>query len=120
MRRGFTIIEVLSTLVLIGIVVPAAMRGVSLATSAGSIAKRTAEASALAESKLDELIASGEWRIGSLTGDFGEGFAEYRWVAQAREADSELTELSVEVLFESVGRERSVSLTTLVWSGGAP
>ena len=38
-RRGFTLIEVLATLVLLGIVMPVAMRGVSLALAASSIAR---------------------------------------------------------------------------------
>src|SRR3954453_3932771 len=69
---GFTLIEVLATLVLLGIALPVAMRGTTIALSAASRAKHTAEASALAESKLTELttvITSGQLP-GAASGDF--------------------------------------------------
>ena len=55
-RRGFTLVEVLATLVLLGIILPIAMRGVSMAMAAASNARRTAEATSLAEAKLNMLL----------------------------------------------------------------
>ena len=54
--EGFTLVEVLATLVLMGIVIPVAMHGVSIAMSAASNARKTAEAATLAETKLNELL----------------------------------------------------------------
>ena len=54
-RAGFTLIEVLAALVLIGVVLPVAMKGVSIAMQAASHARHTGEAVELARHKLTEL-----------------------------------------------------------------
>src|SRR4051794_38319604 len=59
MRAGFTLIEVLATLVLLGIILPAAMRGVSIGLAMASHARHVTEAAQLAEAKLNELVATG-------------------------------------------------------------
>ena len=56
-RRGFTLLEVLATLVLVGIILPAVMHGISLATIAAGEAKHKVEAVSLAQTKLAELTA---------------------------------------------------------------
>src|SRR5882724_9304418 len=85
-RRGFTLIEVLAALVLLAIVLPAAMRGVTVASSAASSAQKRTKAAALAASKLQELLATGQYENGNLSGDFGsdEGpeYNGFRWEAQ--------------------------------------
>lgn len=118
-RAGFTLVEVLATLVLIGIVLPVAMKGISLAASAGGMARRSIEASALAETKLNELVATGQWNAVTQSGDFGEDWPGYRWIAQANERDASLMEMSVQVLWTSRNSERSVSVSTLVFTGSS-
>src|SRR5688500_7535196 len=56
-HRGFTLAEVLATLVLVGLVLPAVMKGISLALAASDDARRRVEAVGLAENKLTELTA---------------------------------------------------------------
>lgn len=68
--RGFTLIEVLATIFLLAIVVPVAMQAISVSTSAASVAEHQTTAAALAESKLAELIATGDWQQGALSGNF--------------------------------------------------
>ena len=58
-RGGFTLIEVLATMLLLGIVLPVAMRGVSVALSAAGTARHLSEAAVLAEAKLNELATPG-------------------------------------------------------------
>ena len=81
-RRGFTLIEVLATIALLGIVLPVAMQGVSIATGIASTARHRSEAGALAESKMNELIVTQAWNGGTLSGDFGSDFPDYTWQAQ--------------------------------------
>jgi prepilin-type N-terminal cleavage/methylation domain-containing protein len=82
-RRAFTLIEVLATIALLGIVLPVAMQGVSIATGIASTARHRSEASALAESKMNELIITQQWANGgTLSGDCGPDFPEYTWQAQ--------------------------------------
>ncbi|HEV8377776.1 MAG TPA: type II secretion system protein, partial [Tepidisphaeraceae bacterium] len=61
-RRGFTLLEVLATLILIGIILPAVMGGISLATAAAGEAKHKVEAVSLAQTKLSELLATTQYQ----------------------------------------------------------
>ena len=115
-RGGFTLIEVLATLVLLGIVMPVAMRGVSLALAASSIARRTAEASSLAEMKLNELVADGTWQTGGTGGDFADqNQPDYRWTCENASRDYGTHEVILHVTWTQRGQERSMSLATLVY-----
>lgn len=123
-RAGLSLIEVLATLVLVGIVLPVAMQGISVATSAGGVARRSAEAAALAEAKLNELVVTQEWNSGMLSGDFGEEWPDYTWKAETLDwlenpsgLDMSLVRLDVYVSWISRGEERSVTVSTLVYSG---
>ena len=57
--RGFTLIEVLAAMAIIALVLPVAMRAISLATRLGGEARRRSEAAELARLKLDDLISNG-------------------------------------------------------------
>lgn len=83
---GFTLVEVLAALMLVAIVLPVAMRGVTVATAAASSARHRNEAAALAQSKLDELLANMQVQQSqmnsSMSGDFGADWPEYQWSAE--------------------------------------
>lgn len=83
---GFTLIEVLAALMLVAIVLPVAMRGVTVATAAASAARHRNEAAALAQSKMDELLASmqavQQQTNTNMSGDFGEDWPDYQWSAE--------------------------------------
>ena len=113
--RGFTLVEVLATLLLLGIVVPVAMRGVSLATLASSHARRLSEASQLAESKLNELVVTGDWQY-MTSGDFAPDHPDFHWTTQTSTGDYSLTSLSLQVTWQERGQNRQYVLTTLIRS----
>ena len=69
--RGFTIVEVLATLMLAAIILPAAARGVLLCLATSSHARRQAQAASLAQSKLADLVAAGDLYDSEMKGDFG-------------------------------------------------
>ena len=137
--HGFTLIEALATLVMVGIVLPVALRGVMLAAEAGSLAERRDRAVQLAESKLMELIVSGEWQTGTTSGDFigepvggsdaqsqqdltlteGEeqGVVGYTWDLTVEDwNDVSLQLLVMHVRWEQRNREREITLSTIVRS----
>ena len=116
-RRGLTLVEVLATIVMMAIVLPAAMQGITICTATSAVARQRSEAAALAESKISELIATGDWQFGALSGEFGEAWPEYRWEgsAAAWASDPTMTELSVRVYWTRRGQEREVVLTTLMY-----
>jgi general secretion pathway protein I len=119
-RRGFTLIEVLATLLLLAIVLPAVMQGVSLASGMASSSKRRNEAAGLAESKLNELIATGQWQSGQTSGDFGTDWPDYHWQAsigswQYDTTSAGLQQLDVQVTWMYRNRPDSVALSTLTY-----
>ena len=116
--RAFTLVEVLAALTLVAIILPVAMRGVSLATSAAGHARRQMEAVSLAEAKLAELVTTGAWQDADLSGDFGDDHPDYRWSADVTDWEGALLrQMDVQVSWMERGAERSVALTTLVYVG---
>ena len=118
-RSAFTLVEVLATLALIGIVIPVALRGVTLSLNAASHAKHQAEAATLAESKLSELVALGDWSFGATSGDFGPEYPAYRWSCETANPDPNVnvTEVTVTVTWADRGRDRSTHIATFVYAG---
>src|SRR2546421_13113494 len=57
--RAFTLIEVLVAMVLMAIIMPALMRGISVTGKAAAQAKNLAESAALADKVLNELLVKG-------------------------------------------------------------
>jgi len=112
---GFTFIELLATVVLIGIIMPVAMHSIALCASLGGQARRQMEAASLARTKLTELTASDDWKTSQKDGDFGDDWPGYRWTAEVSSwTDSTMSQLDLTVFWQSRGKERSVTLSTLV------
>ena len=127
-RSGFTFIEVLATIMMLAIVMPVAMKAVSLSTDTARNARARTEAAGLAQAKLAELIATGEWQSGVLAGDFGSDWPQYRWNAQVgtwtppvyndngSDPGNTVNEIDLQVSWRtSGGVDRSVTLSTLVY-----
>lgn len=116
--RAFTIVEVLATLMLAGIVLPPAMRGIGLCLRTAGFAAQQAQAAALAQTKLDELVATGELSDAKMEGDFGDEVPGYTWTAELSDwQDDRLVQLDVTVAWVRRGQQRTVTLTTLVYNG---
>ena len=114
---GFTFIELLATVVFLGIIMPVAMQSIGLCTRLGGQSRRQIEAASLARTKLTELTCSGDWQSGEKSGDFGEDWPGYRWKAVVTSwTDSDVSQLDLTVTWQSQGRERSVTLSTLVYA----
>ena len=120
---AFTLVEVLAALLLVAIVLPVVMQGVSLATTAASSARRRTEAASLAQSKLAEILATEGWRGGVLSGYFsaadGYNADDYGWRVEVIPWTPEpyVRQLTVHVTWDRAGGEQSVTLTTLVYEG---
>ena len=120
-RPAFTLIEVLATLLLLGIALPAIMHGIALATSAGSIAKQRSEAYGLCESKLNELLATGQYQYGNVSGDFSPDFPKYQWSAIIQDwSDPNVQQLDVHVKWTARGTQQDIVLSTLVYPNANP
>ena len=118
-RRGVTLVEVLATLVLIGIVLPVAMRGATLSMQTAARARHMTEAAHLADLKLAEIAVVNNISLYSGSGDFGEEWPEYRWISESQPADFGLYSLTVSVVWTEQGQERATSLSTLLYPAEA-
>ena len=120
-RRGFTLPEVLATLLIVGIVLPVAMRGITVSLQAAGEARHKVEAGQLAQQKLAELLLDRANAVSSFdgSGDFGEAWPEYTWESRASAAalntTAEIEQVDVTVKWTAQGVERSVTLSTLVY-----
>jgi prepilin-type N-terminal cleavage/methylation domain-containing protein len=113
---GFTFIELLATIVLIGIIMPVAMRSIGLCTRLGGHSRRQIEAASLACTKLTELTSTQDWKTGEKRGDFGSDWPGYQWTAAVSNwTDSVVSQLDLTVTWQSQGRQCSLTLSTLVY-----
>jgi hypothetical protein len=120
-RRAFTFVEILATMAFLGIVLPPAMNGLSLCMATAQSAKHQAQATSLCHGKVMELVALGQWQHDNQSGDFGTDWPEYRWTAQVTDFDgSTLKNMEVTVSWQSRGQDHTVTLSTLVYTGGQP
>ena len=124
-RKGFTLIEILATLLLLGIVMPVAMRGISIALASADHARHMAEAATLAETKLNDLLTQGVSSASGLTGDFSSDHPEYQWSYQSAPRDFSVNEVQLRVTWLERGQPRTFDLSTLNYdtqntTGGLP
>ena len=115
-QGGFTFAELLATVVLIGIIMPVAMQTIALCTRLAGLSRKDIEAASLARTKLTELTASGDWQSSGKAGDFGSNWPGYRWTAEVSNwTDSVVSQIDLAVHWQSQGRERSLTLSTLAY-----
>ncbi len=117
--RGFTLMEVLAAVVIVGIGIAAVMGGFGALTQTQRriIERETIER--LAQTKVKELAATREYES-STEGDFsGEGLPDYTWTAATQESGVEnLQHLNVTVTFGS--SDLTATADTLVFTPPAP
>jgi len=117
-ERGFTLVEVLATFVLIALILPVVMEGLSLSMKLGTKSKRQVEAGALAETKLAEVLLSGDYNNGDLSGEFDDE-SEYKWSLEVEDWEKEdsMQQLTMTVDWtDALGTDHSVELSTLVYT----
>ncbi len=119
--RGFTLIEGLAALLLVAIVLPVAVRSISLSAQVASLANRRAEALALCELRLNEVMLDTDWRFGDDGGEFDDAFASgadrYRWALFVDDwADTPTFKyVRLVVSWDQRGDEQSVELGTVAY-----
>jgi type II secretory pathway pseudopilin PulG len=120
-RNGFTFVEVFAAMVFLAILIPAIVEGLSIATRASVVAERSSVAGELAENKMNELLltsTNGTENQSQTSGDFGTDWPGYRWEMTEGTWDQDtvntMSEMSVQVFYPVQGKERSVTLTTLL------
>ncbi len=100
----------------LAIVIPVAMQGLQIASRAGVISERKALAARLAESKLNELVVTGEWQSSAQKGTIYEGLQSYAWhlASEPWSVDGAMRLLTVHVSVPVQGQDYDVQISTLV------
>ena len=113
---GFTLAEVLAALLFMAIVIPVAVQGLRIASRAGTVSERKAVAMRLAESKLNELVVTGEWQSTAQKGTIQEGFRSCPWqlASEPWSEDGLMRLLTVHVTVPVEGQAYDVHVSTLV------
>jgi len=113
-RRGFTLVEVLAALLLMAIVIPVAMQGMSMASRAGILGQRKAAAMLVAERVLNELVLTGQMNQSTASGTVVDGDTTYPWTMASQPwPEDTMTEVTVHVSFTMQGNTYDVSTSTL-------
>jgi len=122
-RRGFTLAEVLAALLLMGIIVPVALQGMSVVSRAAVLAQRKAAAMRVAERVLNEhvvLVSQGQATQGAANGVDTDGDASYPWTLQSEAwAEDAMTQMTVHVTFTVRGANYEMSASTLFDPGAS-
>lgn len=81
-RRGFTVVEALVAATLLGVGIAATVSGLAAVTRAYSRMEDRGRVTELAQSKYDELVATGEWQTAS-SGSFDDpANSNFGWTAE--------------------------------------
>lgn len=112
---GFTLVEVLAALLFMAIVIPVAVEALHIASLSGEVAVRKAQAARIADSVLNENIATTNWNQSGLSGTVTQNGTQFQWTLnnQLWLPDSMMELVTAEVKFSAGGRAYSVRLNTL-------
>lgn len=112
--RAFTLAEVLAALLVMGIVIPVAMQGMSIASRAAILGQRKAAAMRVAEHMLNELLITGQLNQSTVSGSLTEGDTTYPWTMQTTTWPLDaMTEVTITVTFTVQGNNYNISASTL-------
>jgi type II secretory pathway pseudopilin PulG len=123
-NRGFTLAEALCTIVVLVAILPALVEGFTIAGKVASRTRQRAEATALAQSIMDEMVSTGEWQNGTTNGtdQSSKTGLEYEYevsLSDWSEADTQqlndLEQMDVTVHWHFEGIQEEVVLSTVVY-----
>jgi prepilin-type N-terminal cleavage/methylation domain-containing protein len=116
-QRAFTLAEVLAALLLMAILIPVTMHGVSVASRAGILGLRKATAMRIAERVLEEQIVSGQIATATPYGSIVEGDITYPWSMKSdpwpEDTTISMNVVTVRVEFNVQGSTFDVAVSTL-------
>ncbi len=113
-RRGFTFIEILAAMLFMAIVIPVAIRGLTLASMVSERASRKRLAAELAAKTLNEAMVTQTWRDGAQEGDYGEEYPGITWKIYSEGwSEDAMNLVTVEVAYRVQGITFTETLSTL-------
>ncbi|HEX4120582.1 MAG TPA: type II secretion system protein [Verrucomicrobiae bacterium] len=117
-RRAFTLIEVLAAMLFMAVVIPVAMQGLRIASTAGEVAQRKMVAARIANTELNELKVMGQLQNGGQSGVVQDRGVSYRWTvkdeAWTEDPTTPMIVGTLIVAFTVQGKSYDVRLSTLL------
>ncbi|MCM8757298.1 MAG: type II secretion system GspH family protein [Candidatus Omnitrophica bacterium] len=115
-KTGFTFVEVMAALTFVAILLPVALKGISLTSSLVAEIKRREQALSLAQNLMTEIISPFSSQATSHQGDFSPEFPEYRWKVEILDREEPgVKEVRVTVSWTAKAKDLEISLTTLIY-----
>lgn len=114
-RAAFTLVEVLAALLMMAIIIPVAMEGMSVASRAGVLGTRKAAAMRVAERLLNEVLIENQLQQTTGGGTLVDGDVSYPWTMRTENwSEDAMQVMTVTVSFVVQGNSYDVSLSTLL------
>jgi len=114
-RAAFTLVEVLASLLMMAIIIPVAIEGMSVASRVGMLGQRKAAAMRVAERVLNELLVETQIQQASSSGTAYEGDTAYPWVMRTENwPEDSMQQMTVTVSFPVQGALHEISVSTLL------
>ena len=114
-KNGFTLIEIVVTLAILTLALPALLRSFTEAAKGQALAENRTTALYLLKFRLAAIEAEGYPDIGEEEGEFGED-SRFRWHSNVQDVESEEIEglrlITVTVTWQERGKERLISTST--------
>jgi type II secretory pathway pseudopilin PulG len=119
-RAAFTLVEVLASLLMMAIIIPVAIEGMSVASRVGMLGQRKAAAMRVAERVLNELLVETQIQQASSSGTAYEGDTAYPWVMRTENwPEDSMQQMTVTVSFPVQGALHEISVSTLLPNSAA-
>ena len=116
-ENGFTLIEILVTLTILTLTMPAIVRTFGQAQREHALSENKTTALYLLKYQMALIESEGFPEIGSESGEFGEG-SRYTWTSEITDVESEeiegLRSINLTVIWQEQGKEKSISVATLM------
>ncbi|MBX2851257.1 MAG: type II secretion system GspH family protein [Phycisphaeraceae bacterium] len=118
-RGGFTLVEALASLMLVAVVLPFVIRGVTMSARNAAESDQRADAAMLAQTMLEEAVLAGAWQTGDAEGTFDEMYGKdatrYTWALSIADWQStDYRELTMTVRWMRGKKEKTVAVSTVV------
>jgi type II secretory pathway pseudopilin PulG len=117
-RSAFTLVECLAAMMFLIIVVPVAMQGLRIASTAGEMAQRKMTAARIGTKVLNELKVTGQLQNTSQSGVVQERGLTYRWSVKCQQwtgdAQSQMVQATLTISYGIKGKNYDVHLATLL------
>lgn len=114
---GFTLLEILVTLAILALALPALLHSFTIAARGQALAENRTTALYLLKFRMAEIELGGYPDVGEEDGEFGDN-SRYRWHSQVQDVESEEIEglrlVTVTVTWQEQGKEKSISMNTYI------